>query len=606
MKTIIAAQCLDQTLTLTNSPKLASGGENVFQIELNFDSYWTGYGKEAVFWRDASRVFHVVMYDDTCIIPWELTAEPGRVHFSVRGVKGSVTRSSEEVILSFVQGPPLENNFPEPLPDVYTQLLGKQGVMSAQLNNLVAAGTPEDSELLDVRVGYDGTTYATAGEAVRDQHTRGVLVNAENYTTVLPSLDGAVNPRYIINFSTTATDFPASLPFTAIPSTLMLLETYTTPNGYKMQRLQERGNVYMREYGAGWSEWVRSNTPDTRINASNYKTILPDVDEAENKQYILNFSASDTNLPANLPFTTVPDSLLTLTSVINGGYKWQEISAATKGVLYRRTYAAGWREWFVVDNDSAAVTVNSGGSILAGVKECYDKGYKKVIVEAGEYDIISEYQAVYGSDYFTDYTDYSGTDKFARGIWLENIELVFSPGAKVTCHYTGDNANVEAYFSAFATGNNVVIDGLVLDATNLRYGIHPDFNTGEEATFFKVLNCDLKHVNGSNEQAIGAGFGIHVDWLIENTIFRSETNAVVFRVHNNVSDAAKSRLVVRNCYIDGPGVMRFNCYSTSPEISTVIVTGCSYVNEPYVSYETGESKTENIKLYAWNNTVRTE
>lgn len=194
MKTIITAQCLDQTLTLTNSPKLASGGENVHQIELTFDSNWAGYGKEAVFWKDASRIFHVVMVDDTCIIPWELTAEPGRVHFSVRGVKGSVTRSSEEVILSFVQGPPLENNFPEPLPDVYKQVLSAQGenaqaikVERSRLDNLLAAGTVEDSELIDVRVGADGTTYASAGEAVREQFNavNDALVNS----TLIASID---------------------------------------------------------------------------------------------------------------------------------------------------------------------------------------------------------------------------------------------------------------------------------------------------------------------------------------------------------------------------------------------------------------------------------
>lgn len=44
--------------------------------------------------------------------------------------------------------------------------------LSAQIANLVAnapSGSEKDSELVDIRVGYDGITYTSAGEAVREQ-----------------------------------------------------------------------------------------------------------------------------------------------------------------------------------------------------------------------------------------------------------------------------------------------------------------------------------------------------------------------------------------------------------------------------------------------------
>lgn len=612
MYTTVKAYCYDQTLQVSSVPKIASGGENENSLEVTFNEYWDGYGKTAIFYRKAQKVYHVLMKNDACEIPREVTAEPGILFIGIIGMNGNSTRTSTVVAVNVDQGAPTGLDPFIPLPDVYQQIISAYAeaeaaisLEKARLDNLIAGGTAGDSELVDVRVGYDGTTYASAGTAVRDQFTKAVYVNADNYSTVLPDIGGATCPRYILNFATTATEFPTGLPFETIPDSLMLLETYKSYNGYKAQRLYERGNVYTRTYAVSWGNWRKSNSIETIVTSSNYLKVLPDVDDAENGGYLLNFAKTDTNLPANLPFKTVPDTLMILTSCVNSSYKWQEISASTLGVLYRRTYAGGWRDWFIVGNEEPVITVKSGGSILDGVKECYEKGFKKVVVEAGDYDVISEYETTYGSDYFTNYTNYSGADKFDRGIWLENIEIVFSPGAKVVCKYTGDNEGVKGYFSAFAVGNNVTIDGLVLDAANLRYGIHPDFNTGDDVSFFNVRNCDLKHIKGTNEQAIGAGFGIHVDWLVENTIFRSESSNVVFRVHNNVNSSAQSRLMVKNCYIDGPGVFKFNCYSTSPKVSQVIVTGCSFINAPFVGYETEDSTVENVKLYAWGNTVRT-
>lgn len=178
MYTKITAQVYDQTLRVTNIPKLASGGENEVRVEVTFDSLWAGFGKTAVFYRKENQVYHVVMKSDTCVIPREVMAEPGVVHFGILGASGSTVRTTETVALTVAQGA-ITAGVSQPLPDVYKQLLAAEGrnehdiaVERARLNNILAnGGTSDDAELLDVRVDAEGTTHTTAGESVRTQYS---------------------------------------------------------------------------------------------------------------------------------------------------------------------------------------------------------------------------------------------------------------------------------------------------------------------------------------------------------------------------------------------------------------------------------------------------
>ena len=190
MYTKIVAQVFDQTLRVTNIPKLASGGENEVRVEVTFDTLWTGFGKTAIFYREnkKNQVYHVVMKSDSCIIPREVMVEPGVVCFGILGTSGSTVRTTEVVALTVAQGAITGLSSFEPLPDVYKQVLSAYAttandvsVERARLDALIASGgTSDDAELLDVRVGYDGTTYSSAGTSVRQQIARKLDVDGEN------------------------------------------------------------------------------------------------------------------------------------------------------------------------------------------------------------------------------------------------------------------------------------------------------------------------------------------------------------------------------------------------------------------------------------------
>ena len=127
MDTIIKVKCIDQTLTLINSPVIASGGLNENKLECEFCEKWDGFSKTAVFYQDKKNVYYSVLDEnDTCIIPKEATASKGTMCFGIFGSKGDATRTSEILRYKIDEGAITEDLKPsDPTPDIYEQILAK-------------------------------------------------------------------------------------------------------------------------------------------------------------------------------------------------------------------------------------------------------------------------------------------------------------------------------------------------------------------------------------------------------------------------------------------------------------------------------------------------
>jgi len=96
MKTLIKVSCVDQSLRLTNTPKIASGGVEEDRLHVDFCPMWDGFAKVAVFYRDIKNPYRVALdAAGECLIPSVVLVDPGQLYFAVYGTKDGVTRTSE-------------------------------------------------------------------------------------------------------------------------------------------------------------------------------------------------------------------------------------------------------------------------------------------------------------------------------------------------------------------------------------------------------------------------------------------------------------------------------------------------------------------------------
>lgn len=184
--TRINARIIDQTLQLTNTPLLASGGVREIQVVCDFCDLWAGYGKTAVFYRKDGQVYHVPMFDDSAVVPWEVMVDAGTVYFGIIGVADN-TRTTEVVEIRVEQGAITSHALVpgDPTPDVYSQIMANLGVTQGRLNQMIAMKAVNGTTSRIVEDEYfTGTIRTNGASGYIDIYIKGLsLVAYGNHTS---------------------------------------------------------------------------------------------------------------------------------------------------------------------------------------------------------------------------------------------------------------------------------------------------------------------------------------------------------------------------------------------------------------------------------------
>lgn len=377
------------------------------------------------------------------------------------------------------------------------------------------------------------------------------------------------------------------------------------------------------------------------LQTTNYKNILPDCNNAKiGGVYRFDFAKNETNFPKNTPlgdsYNVNNISLLIcfgkMTSNVSFGDYQLFFSDET---IYRRQYSGKlssdgtnyeyyWGKWNIVAQKNKetipkVIVVDKNGngdytSLLAGILYATESMDSTVYVRAGVYDLISEFEDYYGTDFFT---NYSSSD--IKGIILKNrVSVIFDTQAHVSFNYTGDNNNVKSFFSPFNSGAyGFTLDNLDLKASNCRYNIHDERASNTDGYKNTYKNCSLyidnsKNTAWSSRQCIGGGLGTNGNIIVENCIFESiglpDTGYGVVSWHNSKSSKAKNNMTISGNYIKGKGTFRLSWYGNSKDISVALVNNNSFGSAIQSRAETndGTSPNVNTEIIEWNNVIRTD
>jgi hypothetical protein len=271
----------------------------------------------------------------------------------------------------------------------------------------------------------------------------------------------------------------------------------------------------------------------------------------------------------------------------------------------------------ILKQDYVTVDVNGNGNYTS-LLEALMSTDKDIVVKAGIYDIVAEYKAKFGNDYYENYGNYiQAAGNFAHGLYVSERSLVFEGNAKLEYDLTNIDVSYaepaggsgDRRFSAIMVGTNAIIKNLRLETWHNWYSIHDDGNPiGFPYANTNIFeNCYVIGHDMVNVNVIGGGVGMLSTTIIRNCYFDNGINSVdtrTIRYHNTPKDGAMAKVIITDIYVNG--TIFIGHYGTQTSKALAMISNCSLASAIDLSKQapSDTSQTENFELVEWNNTIR--
>ncbi|MGX9843795.1 hypothetical protein ACR3IL_00680 [Streptococcus iniae] len=449
--------------------------------------------------------------------------------------------------------------------EINTSINGDVKLLDNKFNNLIAtAGNGTlPTELIDIRVGYDGRNYKTAGEATRQQ-----FIGLDNKMSEINSL---------------------------ISDTVTRLNLLSTVSKVVIGELVRHTND-----GSDNAIWIDSGVrkylfikiePNTTYFFNVMTTSISQAaffasdDIKSGLKYFTNMGLNQWNTtvtsPANANYLVIEDSpsiaQTRFFGTVDNHQKYLEKGADI--VLNVKTDVKDY------------VTIGASGADFKTVKDGFAEAIKLGLpakILPGVYDLVAE--GISGKGYVAP-------------------KVVYGYGATLLCNLPSEDWLLSPLnILAGSTGSE--IHGLTIIASNCRYCIHDDMGVsgGGYSPFYKNVYKDLVLIHNSvpssvllAPQCIGGGFGDEGYIEATNCVFESKMHSDVSYHSKAVNPSSAQR---GNCIMKVTNSKFKNRLSVSKNGTYTNYMNVIYISSCKLGSQLDTSVQDNIKIEEWNNTIK--